>query len=84
AVALDAWHHALRDVDDDLGGPLTHPDDYPACLAAWLTRPATIEALGSAPMQAESLAALESFAAYMHEPAPSLLHDLAVRRQEAA
>ena len=60
-----------------------HPADYPACLAAWLMRPATITALSSG-TPPDALAALGGFAEFVHEPAASLIRDLADHHEEAA
>jgi hypothetical protein len=85
-LAMDAGLHAFRHPDeetDDLDELFDHPADYPACLAAWLVRPATINALrGGAPL--EGLAALGGFAEFVHEPAASLIRDLVDHHQEAA
>ncbi|MBC7276237.1 hypothetical protein [Nocardioides sp.] len=85
-LAMDAGLHAFRHPDeelDDLDELFEHPTDYPACLAAWLVRPATVNALrGGAPL--EGLAALGGFAEFVHEPAASLIRDLVDHHQEAA
>lgn len=83
-LAMDAGLRAFRHPDDDqLDELFTHPADYPACLAAWLVRPETIDALGAgAPL--EGLAALRGFAELVHEPAASLIHDLTAHHEEAA
>ncbi|MFD4326514.1 hypothetical protein ACFWQC_17885 [Nocardioides sp. NPDC058538] len=86
-LAMDAGLHVFRNPDDDGLGELdelfNHPADYPACLAAWLMRPATITALSSG-TPPDALAALGGFAEFVHEPAASLIHDLAEHREEAA
>ncbi|WP_328527420.1 hypothetical protein OG984_16730 [Nocardioides sp. NBC_00368] len=83
-LAMDAGLHAFHDPDDEeLAEMFTHPADYPACLAAWLVRPETINAL-RAGVPAEGRAALVGFAEFVHEPAASLIHDLVDHHQEAA
>lgn len=86
-LAMDAGLHAFRNPDDDglveLDELFNHPADYPACLAAWLMRPETITAL-AAGVPLEGLSALGGFAEFVHEPAASLIRDLADHHEEAA
>lgn len=86
-LAMDAGLHAFRNPDDDglveLDELFNHPADYPACLAAWLVRPETITAL-AAGVPLEGLSALGGFAEFVHEPAASLIRDLADHHEEAA
>lgn len=86
-LAMDAGLHAFRNPDDDglveLDELFNHPADYPACLAAWLVRPETIAAL-AAGVPLEGLSALGGFAEFVHEPAASLIRDLADHHEEAA
>ena len=86
-LAMDAGLHAFRNPDDDglveLDELFNHPADYPACLAAWLMRPETITAL-AAGVPMEGLSALGGFAEFVHEPAASLIRDLADHHEEAA
>jgi hypothetical protein len=85
-LAMDAGLHAFRHPDNDaldqLDELFNHPADYPACLAAWLVRPETIDAL-TAGVPLEGLAALGGFADFVHEPAASLIRDLADHHEEA-
>ncbi|MGY0538001.1 hypothetical protein ACW14X_10805 [Nocardioides sp. YJ-D4] len=86
-LAMDAGLHAFRNPDDDglveLDELFNHPADYPACLAAWLVRPETITALAVG-VPLEGLSALGGFAEFVHEPAASLIRDLADHHEEAA
>ncbi|MEU6136063.1 hypothetical protein [Nocardioides sp. NPDC047086] len=86
-LAMDAGLHAFRNPDDlglgELDELFDHPADYPACLAAWLMRPETIAALAAGTPK-EGLAALGGFAEFVHEPAASLIHELADHHQGAA
>ncbi|MER6972575.1 hypothetical protein ABT304_16065 [Nocardioides sp. NPDC000445] len=86
-LAMDAGLHAFRSPDDEaleeLDELFNHPADYPACLAAWLVRPETITAL-AAGVPLEGLSALGGFAEFVHEPAASLIRDLADHHEEAA
>ncbi|WP_141782085.1 hypothetical protein [Nocardioides albertanoniae] len=82
-LAMDAGLHAFHHPDDgDLDELFTHPDDYPACLAAWLVQSGTIKAL-SAGIPAEGRAALDSFVELVPEPAAGLIHDLTDHRSAA-
>jgi hypothetical protein len=83
-LAMDAGLHAFHHPDDEeLAELFTHPADYPACLAAWLLRPATIRALRGG-LPPEGRAALLGFLDFVLEPAASLIRDLVDHYEEAA
>lgn len=83
-LAMDAGLHAFHHPDDEeLGELFSHPADYPACLAAWLVRPETIEALAEGAPR-EAISVLKGFIGYVHEPAAGLIRDLAQRSRSAA
>ena len=83
-LAMDAGLHAFHHPDDnELDELFTHPDDYPACLAAWLVQPKTIKAfdVGIPP---KGLTALSAFVELVPEPAAGLIRGLAPRNRSAA
>lgn len=85
-LAMEAGLRAFRHPGQEDGGLdelFDHPTDYPACLAAWLVRPGTVEAL-RAGVPLEGLSALGGFAEFVHEPAASLIRDLTDHHEEAA